>query len=147
MCTSSSRRASAAMGARRSRQAALATIAASGGVSRPTYWRGEVRGARKMPIRRLRPATGRSTLRIGLSGPLFPRLDFNQPAPATVRVSAALPTAASAPGTHASWVGAARDHYPGRRLGRGLINWCCGWRCPLTGPLRSTVRNSAYYRF
>ncbi len=30
-------------------------------------------------------------------------------------------------------------------LGHGLINWCCEWRFPLTGPHRSTVTNSANY--
>ncbi len=29
------------------------------------------------------------------------------------------------------------------RLGHGIINWCCEWRCPLTGPHQSIVTNSA----
>ena len=32
------------------------------------------------------------------------------------------------------------------RLGHGLNNWFCEWRCPLTGPHRSTVTNPANYR-
>ena len=31
-------------------------------------------------------------------------------------------------------------------LGHGLVHWCCEWRCPLTGPQRSTVTISASYR-